>query len=93
MPHRLPALPLRGRKAPVAIRNPRPLASLCEAAQCSHWVVRSEAELRCHGFAVTEGETGGVEPRPYTPPADSAMAGRKRCRKKILIDGQRLYLS
>ena len=43
------------------IAPPRPqarnlLASLCEAAQCSHWVVRSEAKLRCHGFAVTEGE-------------------------------------
>ena len=45
----------------VGIRTPRPQArnpptSLCEAAQCSHWVVRSEAKLRCHGEAVTVGE-------------------------------------
>ena len=41
----------------------KPLASLCEAAQCAHWVVRSEAKLRCHGFAVMEGEIcRGIKP-------------------------------
>ena len=45
----------------------RGLASLCEAAQCSHWVVRrSVAEvsaLRADGGIVIQ---GGAEPRPYT---------------------------
>ena len=41
---------------PAAPAGAESLASLCEAAQCSHWVVRSEAKLRCHSFAVTEGE-------------------------------------
>ena len=33
--------------APAGAETP---ASLCEAAQCAHWVVRSEAKLRCHGL-------------------------------------------
>ena len=40
----------------MGIRNPRP-ASLCEAAQCTHWVVRSEAKLRWQREALAEGET------------------------------------
>ena len=39
-------------------------ASLCEAAQCSHWAVRSKAELRWR--EAPEGETGRAEPLPYT---------------------------
>ena len=46
-----------------------PCASLCEAAQCSHWVVRSKAQLRWHGEAVTEGENFSpvISPPVSTP--------------------------
>ena len=72
-----------------------PLASLCEAAQCSprskypwgaHWVVRSEAELRCHGEAVTEGLFFG---RGRTPPLhtstdDVSVLRAGRCTPRVL---------
>ena len=47
------------------------LGSLCEAPQCAHWGVRSEAELSWQREALTEGETallrfrrGGALPLP-----------------------------
>ena len=44
-----------------------PLASLCEAAQCSHWVVRRSVAEVSKPQVLTEGlqKAGGVEPRPY----------------------------
>ena len=83
------SLSFRGREAPVGIRSPRPQAR------------NSKASL-CEGGGTAKGRDGGRDERGRTPPlrtfrpaavTDSAMAGRKRCRKKDLNDGQRLYLS
>ena len=50
--------------APAGAASPRP--PLCEAAQCSHWVVRRSVAEVSEPKVLTEGEAGGVEPRPYT---------------------------
>ena len=62
-PHTAPAVSFRASpQTGVGIRSPRrrrgtPLASLCEAAQCSHWVVRRSVAEVSRPLAVTEGET------------------------------------
>ena len=62
--------------APAGAESP---ASLCEAAQCSHWVVRSEAKLRCQRAALTEGLSKGI----FRAPARGTFAlGGKSTQKR-----------
>ena len=71
----MPTSPRRAR------RRGTPPASLCEAAQCSHWVVRSEAKLRWRGQRPRWRERRNPHfslPQSASPTAPSQRGPRKR---------------